>query len=347
MILLVIYLFGALSISFLCSVLEAVLLSTPASYISMKMAEGSKAAARMQEYKSNIDRPVAAILSLNTIAHTIGAAGVGSESARIFGEEYFGVISAILTLLILVFSEIIPKTIGASYWRALAMPCSGIIRALIIISWPLVWLSEFITRVFTPADKPKTVSREEVSAMVQIGVTEGVFREQESQILRSCMRLSQVKVREIMTPSVIVQAVPETSSLREVYDSCELIFTRIPVFAESKEYITGYILRTDMLEKLAADDFECKVADIARPILSFAENVSVYTVWEQFLEKKEHIATVADEYGGLRGIITMEDVVETMLGVEIVDENDPAVDMQKLAREKWERIRRKQQRVLN
>lgn len=346
MALLFIYLFCALALSFLCSVLEAVLLSTPSSFISMKEAEGNKSALLMQEYKSNIDRPVAAILSLNTIAHTIGAAGVGAESTRIFGEEYFGVISAVLTLLILVLSEIIPKTIGASYWRALAMPCTSIIRVLIVITWPLVWLSEWITRVFTPSDKQNTVSREEVHAMVKIGAAEGVFREKESLVLQSCMKLSQVKARDIMTPSVIVEALPESATLKEAYDSLELLFTRIPVYAESKEYITGYLLRTTMLEKLAEDDFESRVADITRPILSFGENTSVYTIWEQLIEKKEHIVTVVDEYGGLRGIITMEDVIETMLGVEIVGENDPAPDMQQLAREKWEHIRRKQQRAL-
>ena len=347
MTLLLIYLFGALGMSFLCSVLEAVLLSTPSSFIRMKEAEGNKTAIQLQEYKNNIDRPVAAILSLNTVAHTIGAAGVGSESTKIFGEAYFGIISAVLTLLILIFSEIIPKTIGASYWRQLAMPCTGIIRVLIVVTWPLVWLSEFITRVFTPSCKQASVSREEINAMVKIGAAEGIFQEKESHILQSCMKLSQVKARDIMTPSVIVETVAESSTLKEAYDNLELLFTRIPVFAENKEYITGYILRTVMLEKLAEDDFTCKVADITRPILSFAEETSVYTIWEQFIEKKEHIATVVDEYGGLRGIITMEDVIETMLGVEIVDENDPATDMQQLAREKWERIRRKQLRALN
>lgn len=347
MTLLFIYLVGALALSFLCSVLEAVLLSTPDSFIRIKELEGHKPAILLREYKNNIDRPVAAILSLNTIAHTIGAAGVGSESTKIFGEAYFGIISAVLTLLILVFSEIIPKTIGASYWRHLAMPCTSIIRILIIITWPLVWLSEFITRVFTPSGKQLTVSREEIHAMVKIGAAEGVFQEKESHILQSCMKLSQVKARDIMTPSVIVEAVTEACTLKDAYEKLELLFTRIPVFAENKEYITGYILRTTMLEKLAKDDFTCKVADIIRPILSFGEEASVYTIWEQFVEKKEHIATVVDEYGGFRGIITMEDVIETMLGVEIVDENDPAIDMQQLAREKWERIRRKQQRALN
>lgn len=346
MLLVLVYLFGALAISFLCSVLEAVLLSTTSSFISMKKAEGSSAADLMEDYKSNVDRPVAAILSLNTIAHTIGAAGVGSESTKLFGEEYFGIISAVLTLLILVFSEIIPKTLGATYWRSLAMLSARIIRVLIFITWPLVWLSEFITRLFTPAEKQTSVSREEVAAMVDLGAEEGVFRSRESHTLQSCMRLSQVKARDIMTPRVIVQAVPATMTLREFYDTKERIFTRIPVYGEGKDYVCGYILLTTVLEKLAADEFDCRIADIVRPILNFRETSSVYDIWEQMLDKKEHIAVVLDEYGGMSGIVTMEDVIETMLGVEIVDENDIAIDMQKLAREKWERIRKKQQRAL-
>lgn len=347
MVLLLVYLIGALSLSFLCSILEAVLLSTPTSYISMKKEAGSKTAARMLEYKNAVDRPVAAILSLNTIAHTIGAAGVGSESTKIFGEEYFGIISAVLTLLILVFSEIIPKTIGATYWRGLAMVSTRIIHVLIFITYPLVWMSEWITRVFTPSGKQNTVSREEVNAMVQIGASEGVFNEKESRSLQSFMRLTQVSAREIMTPGVIVTAVQEQQTLKEVYEALkENMFTRIPVFAESKEYITGYILRTELLSKLADDQFDCTAGSIMRPILSFTEQTSAYDIWEQLLEKKESISIIVDEYGGLRGIVTMEDVIETMLGVEIVDENDPATDMQQLAMEKWERIRKKQQRTL-
>ena len=203
--LIILYLTGALSLSFLCSVLEAVLLSTPMSFISMKESQGDKTASLMKQYKNNVDRPVGAILSLNTIAHTIGSAGVGAESIKLFGEEYFGIISAILTLLILVLSEIIPKTIGASYWRSLAMPSTRVIRMLIFITYPLVLLSELITKVFTPKGNPVSMSREEVSAMVDVGTTEGVFRESESKIIKSCIHLSGVKAKEIMTPSIVVE----------------------------------------------------------------------------------------------------------------------------------------------
>lgn len=346
MIIVLTYLFVAIGLSFLCSVLEAVLLSTPLSFIKMKEKEGNKSAPLFLKLKSNIDRPVAAILSLNTIAHTVGAAGVGAEAVKIFGEAYFGIISAVLTLLILVFSEIIPKTIGACYWRALAMVSAHIMQWLIIITYPLVWLSEFITRVVTPKDKTASVSREEVSAMVSMGAAEGVFHDQENRIIQSCIRLSQVRAKEIMTPAVIVQAVSEKLTLKDFYDKEELLFSRVPVYADTRDYITGYILRTDVLEKLADDEFDCKVSDIARPVLSVNDKTSVLDIWQKLLERKELITIVVDDYGGMRGVITMEDVVETMLGAEIIDEDDLAPDLQSYAREKWERIRKKQQRVL-
>ncbi len=219
--LIILFLLGALSLSFLCSILEAVLLSTPMSYISMKESQGSKTASLMKQYKVNVDRPVGAILSLNTIAHTIGSAGVGAESIKVFGDEYFGLISAILTLLILVFSEIIPKTIGASYWRSLAMPSTKIIHVLIFITYPLVLLSELITKVFTPKNHQASVSREEVSAMVDVGTTEGIFRESESKIIKSCIRLIGVKAREIMTPSVVVETANVNLTIKEFYSKRE------------------------------------------------------------------------------------------------------------------------------
>ena len=343
--LLLFYLIGALSLSFLCSVLEAVLLSTPISFISMKESQGNKTAVLMHKYKLSTDRPLAAILSLNTIAHTIGAAGVGQESAKLFGEEYFGIISAILTLLILVLSEIIPKTIGSSYWRTLAMPMTKIIHILVIVTYPLVLLSELITRIFSPKEQPLSVSREEVSAMVNVGVEEGVFQAKENKIIQNFIKLVNVKAKEIMTPNLVVESTPETTTLKEFYADKQLTCSRIPVYKDNKDYITGYILRATVLEKLAEDKFNSTLADIVRPILSFSEEESVSNIWEKMLEKKEHISIITDEYGCLRGIVTMEDVIETMLGVEIVDENDLATDMQVLAREKWRKIKQKNNRL--
>lgn len=332
--LILLYFLGALSLSFLCSVLEAVLLSTPMSYISMRENQGSKTATLMKQYKNNVDRPVGAILSLNTIAHTIGSAGVGAESIKIFGEQYFGLISAILTLLILVLSEIIPKTIGASYWRSLAMPSTRIIRVLILITYPLVLLSELITKVFTPRGNQASMSREEVSAMVDVGTTEGIFRESESKLIKSCIALSGVKARQIMTPSIVVESACQDLTVKDFQAKQSWSFSRIPVYAGDKDYITGYVLKDAVLKLLSEDQFHVKLSDLKRPILTFREEESVFQIWEKILEKREHISVIIDEYGGLRGLVTMEDIIETMTGVEIVDEDDVAVDMQALAKEK-------------
>lgn len=340
------YLFGALSLSFLCSVLEAVLLSTPMSFISMKENQGARSASLLKKYKTNIDKPVAAILSLNTVAHTIGAAGVGSESVKIFGEEYFGIISAVLTLLILVLSEIIPKTIGASYWRALALPSSRIIRVLIILTYPLVMLSEFITRIFSPRQQ-LTVSREEVSAMVNVGAEEGVFQAKETKIIQSFIKLVNVTAGEIMTPNIVVASAEETLTLRDFYaDKHFMPYSRIPVYGDDKDYIVGYVLRAAVLEKLAEDKFDMRLSQILRPILSFTETESVMKIWERMLEQKEHISIITDSYGCLRGIVTMEDVIETMLGVEIVDEYDTVTDMQSFAKDIWIKMLQKRQCVV-
>ena len=332
--LILLYFLGALSLSFLCSVLEAVLLSTPMSYISMRENQGSKTATLMKQYKNNVDRPVGAILSLNTIAHTIGSAGVGAESIKIFGEQYFGLISAILTLLILVLSEIIPKTIGASYWRSLAMPSTRLIRVLILITYPLVLLSELITKVFTPRGNQASMSREEVSAMVDVGTTEGIFRESESKLIKSCIALSGVKARQIMTPSIVVESACQDLTVKDFQAKQSWSFSRIPVYAGDKDYITGYVLKDAVLKLLSEDQFHVKLSDLKRPILTFREEESVFQIWEKMLEKREHISVIIDEYGGLRGLVTMEDIIETMTGVEIVDEDDVAVDMQALAKEK-------------
>lgn len=336
MTLILLYLIGALGLSFLCSVLEAVLLSTPISFISMKESQGVKTASLMMKYKTNVDRPVAAILTLNTVAHTIGAAGVGSESVKVFGEAYFGIISAILTLLILVLSEIIPKTIGASYWRTLAMPSAKIIRVLVVITYPLVWLSELLTRCVSPKIQPLTVSREEVAAMVNVGTDEGVIELAENKVIQNFLKLSNVCAEDIMTPFVVVSSVSAKTTMKEFYDDQSLSsFSRIPVYDCKREFITGYVRRANVLEMLTQDKFSMTLAEIVRPILFFMEDCKVSDIWQKMLEKKEHISVITDEYGCMRGIVTMEDVIEAMLGVEIVDECDTTADLQALAREKY------------
>ncbi len=333
-----VYLFGALAISFMCSVLEAVLLSTPMSFITAKEQEGKKSATVLKNLKNSVDRPVGAILSLNTIAHTIGSAGVGAEVTRIWGDEWFGIASVVLTLLILIFSEIIPKTIGSNSWRSLALPSAGIIKFLIYITYPFVILSELITKLFSTKEKDNTVtvSREEVSAMVDMGTDEGVFKESESRIIKSCLKLSNVKAKEIMTPKIVLEMADESMSLKEFYDANDWRFSRIPIFKEDKDNVTGYVLKDIILEELSEDQFDIKLSEMKRPILTFSEDESVFTIWEKMLGMREHISIIVDEFGGLRGVVTMEDVLETMIGVEIVDEQDTTTDMQELAREVYQ-----------
>ncbi len=337
MLLLITFFLIAISISFICSILEAVLLSTPMSYISMKESEGVKGAAQLKKLKSDIDRPISAILSLNTIAHTIGAAGVGAQALVVFPDISFAIISTILTLLILVFSEIIPKTIGANYWKKLAFPSAKVINFFIIISFPLVWLSEFITRMFSGGNESETsISREEVSAMVDVGTKEGVIHSNENLIIQNLIKLDRIKVAQVMTPRIVTEVAFEGQPIQEFYDDDSSIpYSRIPLYGEEKDIITSYVLYKDILEALAEDKFETRLQDIARPIMALEEGESVSTAWEKLLSRKEHIALVVNEYGEFEGVITMEDIVETILGLEIIDEKDTVEDMQQLARQKW------------
>ncbi len=336
MILLLFYLFLALFVSFLCSVMESVLLSTPMSFLKVKEEVGHKSASTFIKLKNNVDRPLSAILSLNTVAHTIGAAGVGAQATKMFGELYFGIISAILTLLILIFSEIIPKTIGARYWRELALVSGVIINTMVIITFPLVLLTGYITKLFSRNLNELSVSREEISAMANIGTEEGILEEKENKIIQNLIRLRIVKVKEIMTPRVVVIVADENMSLEEFLIKKEfLYYSRIPIYSKNNENITGYVFRQTVFEKLAEEETNLKLRDICREIVIAHEFQTLLNLWEILLEKKEHIALIVDEYGGMDGIVTMEDIIETLLGLEIVDERDKIIDMQQYARERW------------
>ncbi|MDP2087881.1 MAG: hemolysin family protein [Flavobacteriaceae bacterium] len=345
MTLLLIYLFLAIGISFLCSIAEAVLLTVSMPFIKTKEREGKKTATHLKKLKTDIDRPLSAILSLNTIAHTIGAAGVGAQAVAIFGNAYFGIISAILTILILVFSEILPKTIGAIYWRELALPITKLISFLIIITYPLVILSEFLTQIISKNKRVHTVSREEISALTHIGTEEGIFDEQEGKIIHNLMKLKSIKIKDVMTPRTVVLAASEEMTLHEFFANKEfLVYSRIPIFAHQKDHVTGYILKYDVLEKLAMDEGHLKLKDVKRSILVCYENFSLPKLFDLLISQKEHIALIVDEYGGMEGIATMEDIIETILGLEITDEKDDQIDLQALAREKW-KIRAKKMNI--
>ena len=330
----------SIALSALCSVLEATLLSTPLSYITGLEEQGVKGAERLKRLKQNSDRRISAILCLNTIANTVGASIVGSLVYEVYGDALVGIFSTIFTLAILIFSEIIPKTIGSSYWRSLALPASAIISMMIFISFPLVWILEHLQRLISSNSNQVSVSREDISAMVSVATEEEVIEKDEKKMIQNLLKLDEVTAHEIMTPSVVVEMVPGTMTIREFYDS-ENTHSRILIYdEENDEYVTGYVLRQEVLEKMAEDSFDTTLDDIIRPIMTFGEDDTVADIWEKLLEKKEHISAILDEYGSLRGIVTMEDVIETMLGQEIVDEKDEVVDMQEYAKDQWEKAQK-------
>lgn len=342
MTLLLIYLALAIGVSFVCSILEAVLLSVSQSYIAVLERKGQKSGILLRELKEDIDKPLSAILSLNTIAHTVGAAGVGAQAQIVFGSGYVGITSALLTLMILFFSEIIPKTLGATYWRNLAPATGRMLSWMIWILYPFVVLSMMITRLLSGDEKQVTFSREELSAMADRGVEEGIFEQEESDILKNLVRLRSLRIKDIMTPRIVVVGFHEDKTVADVLDKVEEIrFSRLPLYGESEDDITGYVLKNDLLISLAKGNTDTRLKELKREILILPDIMSLQDFFERLLEKQEHIAVAVDEYGGFSGVVTMEDLVETLLGMEIVDEVDAIDDMQKMAREKWlERARR-------
>lgn len=335
--LLLFYLFLALVVSFLCSILEAVLLSITPSYIGSLKSHGKEELSKeLSDLKKDIDKPLSAILSFNTIAHTVGAAGVGAQAAVVFGNSYLVITSVVLTLLILVFSEIIPKTIGANYWRSLTGFTSSTLKILIILMYPLVLLSQLITKILSKKDGESSISRAEVSAMADIGHREGIFREGESKMLKNMIMFRNIRAEDIMTPRTVMVMVQEELSVNSLYQNEEFSkFSRFPVFHENRDDITGYVHKNDVLTKLAEDQPNVTLKEIKRNILVVAAGITLPELLDKFLESKEHIALATDRYGGVSGLVTMEDIMETVLGEEIMDEYDSEKDMQEYARERW------------
>ena len=335
-----IIMFASIAVSALCSTLEAILLSTPLSFITGLEDQGVKGAGRLKKLKQNADRPISAILCLTTIANTVGASIVGSLVYEVYGDAIVGVFSTIFTFMILIFSEIIPKTIGTSYWRSLALPASVIINAMIFITFPLVWILEHVTGLISSRSEQVSVSREDISAMVSVATEEEVIEKEEKKMIQNLLKLDEMTAHEIMTPSTVVEMAEGSMTIKEFYNS-DLTHSRILVYDDDNDdYVIGYVLRQTVLEKMAEDKFTTTIREISRPILSFPEEEPVGNIWERFLEKKEHVSVIIDEYGTFRGIVTMEDVIETMLGQEIVDETDEVVDMQEYAKEQWEKAQK-------
>ena len=341
------YLFLALFVSFICSLTESVLLSTPQTFL-ITIKDKEKWANAFLKFKSHIDKPLSAILSLNTVAHTIGAAGVGAEATKLFGDASLGLVSGILTILILVITEIIPKTMGARYWRSLAKSTLHIINIMLFITYPLVLLSTKITKLISNNKKENITSREEIAALADIGTDQGIFSENENKIIQNILKLQKIKVTQIMTPRVVVTSVDENLTLKDFKnDKKYLRFSRIPTYSEQNEKITGYVLLQDILEKLSEQKNDnLLIKEFKRNILTIPPSVTLFKLWNQILEEKEHISIVIDEFGGLAGIVTMEDIIETLIGLEITDENDTVIDMQKYAKKRW-KDKQKKQNIIN
>ncbi|WP_396589101.1 CNNM domain-containing protein [Bermanella sp. R86510] len=336
MTLLLVYLFVALGFSFFCSIAEAVLLSVTSAYVNLREKEGKRGAATLRKLKKNIDEPLAAILSLNTVAHTVGAAGVGAQSAQVFGSNALAITSAILTLLILVFSEIIPKTIGSLYWRQLAPSFAVILKYMVIILYPLVWMSRLLTRQFSTHPTLDGFSREEFAAMATLGEQEGQLAEHEARILRNLFRLRDLKTEDVLTPRSVIFALPQSTSVEHYFNKHKKNrYSRIPIFGDSIDDLQGFVLRTDLLLARARGNGQCQLTQYSRTLGSVLDKISLLRCFELMTNQGSQMLAVVNEYGDIKGIITQEDILETLLGLEIVDESDQVEDLRKLARARW------------
>ena len=327
----------ALLFSFLCSVAEAVILSVSPSYIAKLKNDGrTKAAELLDKLKSNIDRSLAAILTLNTIAHTVGAGGAGAEAAAYFGETYVGVSMAVLTLLILFLSEIIPKTLGALYWRNLAPLTAQFVQILIWTLYPLIFISELLTKMLSKGKSPHAFNRDEFAALIDIGTAAGELDETESRILTNLFRFPQLCAEDIMTPRTVVFTLQQDLTVDETLkEHPDIRFARIPIYANNQDETTGFVLKADILINEFRNEGKAKLRDIKREIRAVHERTPLSHVLEDMLNNRNHILLVTDDHGGMEGIVTLEDVVETLIGFEIIDESDTIDDMRRLARDKW------------
>ena len=326
------YFFTVLGVSFLCSLLESFILSVSHAHISLISKEKPAIGKKLSYFKENINRPLSAILSLNTIANTVGAAGVGAITLIEFGNSWVAIMSGILTLSILIFSEIIPKTIGSNYWRALVGISVRFIQFLIWVTYPFVLLAEFISNFGSDA---ASVTREEVIAMAEMGEDEGILEEQETDLIENTLRLKDIKVNDVMTPRNVIFALNKDMTVGQVLEEHETLdFTRIPVFDTNLDNMVGMVNRYNIVNRKAEDQFSTRMSEIIKEIPWVNENDSIDKVLELFIENRDHLCLVKDDFDTLTGLITLEDAVETLLGKEIVDEHDSVVDMRNLSETK-------------
>lgn len=336
MLLLAIYLFIALFFSFVCSIAESVLLSLSPAQVALLEKDGHPAGSILSKLKTDLDKPLAAILTLNTVAHTVGAAGVGAQASVVFGEASLGIVSAVLTLLILFISEIIPKTLGATHAKALAPITAYTLKYMIIVLAPIIKVCEFVTRRLVSHQPHLDFSRDEFSAMAQLGEKHGAFDDQEAKILQNLLKLQDIKVNEVMTPSTVIFSGSVHTSVEAFFHKHQKIrFSRIPVYDKSNQDITGFALRSDLLLAQARGNKQATLGNYLREMPTLLEMMTLAHAMKEMLKSKHHIALIVNEYGTVRGILTLEDILETLIGREIVDEGDKNINMQKLAKRQW------------
>jgi len=337
--LLIVYFLIAVLMSFMCSILEAALLSITPTFLATKVNEGKSFAVALSKMKANIDTPLAAILTINTFANTVGAVGVGVQAQKIWGNEYLTITSAILTVTILIFSEIIPKTLGATYWKRMAPAVPYFLKGMIYSPfYPVIILAQFITKLLQKDKDQNILSRSEFHALAEIGVKEGIFRKEESQILLNLMVFNKISVKNIMTPRTVVFAAEENLTIKEFFEKNEKIrFSRIPVYDADIDNTSGYVLKDDIMQDLLEKKPNETLKSISREIKVVSEQMPIIRLFYKLIEEKEHIAMVVGEYGEMVGIVTMEDIIETLLGTEIMDELDNVEDMQEQAKLIWQK----------
>lgn len=334
MILLVTYLLVALTVSFLCSLLEAVLLSVPPSHVAVLVERGTETGKRLQRMKNEIDQPLAAILTLNTFAHTLGAAGVGAEAALLWGDAWVGAVSFVVTLLILVFSEIIPKTLGAVHAKGLSPFAAWVIQFLIIVFRPVVAVCNWISSLVSGRKQAMPrLSRDEVRSLAQMALDEGAIDQTEASVFRNLIALRDVTVEAIMTPRTVVYSLQASQTVGEVTREGAPPFSRIPIVGSSLDEPKGVVHRREIFTALGEGKADTTLGELARPLHAVPEVASLPAILKEFVQRREHLFLVVDEYGGSVGIVTLEDVIESLLGVEIIDETDAVDDMQQLAKQ--------------
>lgn len=337
MTLLIIYLSIAILISFLCSVLEAVLLSSTNSYIESLSKEHNEALVnKLKGLKANIDKPISSILTVNTFAHTMGAAGVGAQAQILFGEEWQAAVAFVVTLLILYLSEILPKTVGALYWKKLLVPSAHIISFMVTITTPFTWVSSFLTNYISRNKKHQSnFSRDEIMAVVAMGEREGTILSKESDLIENLLKLKNIKAKDIMTPRSVVFSMPASTTIEEaVEDDRMYIHSRIPVYRDTLDDIVGIVFNQRILEESNEDNDKITLESISHEVHMVSENIPVPNLIDMFVKKKTHLFIVFDSYGQTSGVVTLEDAIETLLGVEIVDEMDEIEDMQVFAKDR-------------